>query len=230
MTLQATQNSKRSDPRIGLLRELADPIRLRVIDHLGHAGPATVTELAARLRVPMPQLSNHLRRLREAGLVRVQRTGRHAIYELADDGLQALLPLLDRLTGRVAALPPEPDEADGRTCYDHLAGRLGVRLYRALVERGALRDEADGTVRLGADDGPLRALGVDPAGVGGDRRRFAFTCFDAGQHAPHLAGALGGALAEALGDRGWIEREAGRVVRLTAAGERGLRDALGLVL
>src|SRR5690349_19552241 len=160
VTLQPSENSQRCDPRVDLLKELADPVRLRVVDHLGNVGPATVSELAAGLRVTMPQLSNHLRRLREAGLVRVERTGRHAIYELADESLQALLPLLDRLTGRVTTRPPQPDAEDGRTCYDHLAGRLGVALYAALRERGALRDEPDGTVTVG-DEGTLRALGGD---------------------------------------------------------------------
>jgi DNA-binding transcriptional ArsR family regulator len=229
VTLQPSENSQRDDPRIDLLKELADPVRLRVVDHLGNVGPATVSELAAGLRVTMPQLSNHLRRLREAGLVRVERTGRHAIYTLADESLQALLPLLDRLTGRVTTRPPQPDPEPARTCYDHLAGRLGVGLYAALRERGALRDQPDGTVTVG-DEAPLRALGVDPAAVGGDRRRFAFECFDAQQHAPHLAGAMGDALAEALEARGWIERGEGRAVRVTAAGERGLRDALGIAL
>jgi DNA-binding transcriptional ArsR family regulator len=222
MTLQPEEKRQRCDPRIDLLKELADPVRLRVIDRLGHGGPATVSELAAALRVTMPQLSNHLRRLREAGLVRVERTGRHAIYALADESLQALLPLLDRLTGRVNTLPPLPDADDGRTCYDHLAGRLGVALYAALRERGALRDEPDGTVTV-ADEAPLRALGVDPPAVGGDRRRFAFECFDAQQHAPHLAGAMGDALAEALVGRGWIERGEGRTVQVSATGRRGLR-------
>jgi DNA-binding transcriptional ArsR family regulator len=229
VTVQPEQNRQRYDPRIDLLKELADPVRLRVIDHLGNVGPATVSELAAGLRVTMPQLSNHLRRLRDAGLVRVERTGRHAIYELADESLQALLPLLDRLTGRVNTVPPQPDPEAGRTCYDHLAGRLGVALYARLRERGALRDQADGTVEVG-DAAALRGLGVDPAAVGGDRRRFAFECFDAQQHAPHLAGALGDALAEGLLARGWIERGDGRAVRVTPAGERGLRDSLDIAL
>src|SRR4051794_3862604 len=116
LTLQKNQNRQRHDPRVDLLKELADPVRLRVVDRLGHRGPATVSELAAELRLPMPQLSNHLRRLRESGLVRVERAGRHAVYQLADPGLEALLPLLDRLTGRIAPAPPEPDETDGRTC------------------------------------------------------------------------------------------------------------------
>src|SRR3954467_5657549 len=95
-----------SDPRVALLKELADPLRLRVVDRLGHGGPATPSELATGLGVPLPQLSNHLRRLRDAGLVRVERNGRQPVYELADEGLQTLLPLLDRLTGRVTPAPP----------------------------------------------------------------------------------------------------------------------------
>ena len=111
MTLQTDENSQRYDPRIDLLKELADPVRLRVIDHLGHVGPATVSELAAALRVTMPQLSNHLRRLREAGLVHVERTGRHAIYALAE-----------ALTGRGWI-----ERGEGRAVRVTRAGERGLR-------------------------------------------------------------------------------------------------------
>jgi DNA-binding transcriptional ArsR family regulator len=218
------------DPRVPILRELADPLRLRVIDRLGHVGAATVSELAAELRVPMPQLSNHLRRLREARLVTVERTGRHAVYALADESLQALLPLLDRLTGRITPPPERPasDRRQGRMCYRHLGGPVGVDLYAALVERDALRPQPDGTVALGpAAAGELGELGVDVAALGQERRRLAFECFDAREHAPHLAGELGDAVADALAARRWTEPGAAdRAVRVTAAGEAGLRGLL----
>src|SRR4051812_335530 len=129
------------DPRVELLKQLADPVRLRVVDRLGHGGPATLSRLGAELDVPLPLLSNHLRRLpaelaaplprpstpprrlRPAGLVSVERQGRHAIYSLGDPGLQALMPLLDRLTGRAlerAGRAPEAASVPSRTCYDHL--------------------------------------------------------------------------------------------------------------
>jgi DNA-binding transcriptional ArsR family regulator len=218
-----------SDPRIALLRELADPVRLRVIDRLGHTGPATVSEMAAGMGLPLPQLSNHLRRLREARLVRVRRSGRHAIYELADPGLEALLPLLDRITGRVAPPPEDVDPIPARTCYDHLAGRLGVALFATLSERGALDGRPDGTVELGpAAARDFGALGVDPEAARRERRRFAFECLDAVEHAPHLAGALGDAVADSLFSRGWIRRGEGRAVEVTPSGAAGLQDALGL--
>lgn len=225
----------RTDPRVALLKELADPIRLRVIDRLGHRGPATVSQLAAELDLALPQLSNHLRRLRDAGLVRVTRTGRHAIYDLADSGVDVLLPLLDRLTGHL--IPPPPPRAlteydQAHTCYDHLAGRLGVGLYRALTERDALRARADGTVELGpAANETFAAVGLDVSSLSTHRRRFAFECLDAIEHAPHLAGILGDALADALDEKGWIERRTdSRTVMLAPDGLRGLRRHLGLDL
>src|SRR3954452_19808181 len=91
-----------ADPRIDLLKLLADPLRLRVIDRLVQLGPASVSEMATEFDVAMPQLSNHLRRLRDAGLVSVERRGRPAVYDLADPGVETLVPLLDRLTGSTA--------------------------------------------------------------------------------------------------------------------------------
>src|SRR4051812_26428703 len=118
MTIHASEKRERDDPRVPLLKELSDPTRLRVIDRLGNVGAATVTELGAELGIPLPQLSNHLKRLREARLVRVERSGRHAVYELADPGLEALLPLLDRITGRITPRPDPKRPRQSRTCYD----------------------------------------------------------------------------------------------------------------
>jgi DNA-binding transcriptional ArsR family regulator len=224
----------RSDPRAELLGLLAEPLRLRVVDRLGQGGPATVSQLAGELQVPLPQLSNHLRKLRDHGLVTAERRGRQAVYRLADPGLELLLPLLDRITGRLPS-PPGPGRsrpAPSRTCYRHLAGPLGVALYRALVARRALDERPDGTLAMGAAAAPaLASLGVDPGALAPGRRRLAFQCLDATERAPHLAGALGDAVAAALVGRGWVERiPGGRKVRLTTRGAAGLDRALGLAL
>src|SRR4051794_7824356 len=220
-----------SNPRVAILKELAEPLRLRVVDRLGQGGPATVSQLGEELGVPLPQLSNHLRRLREARLVTVQRTGRHAVYALADPALQALLVTLDRVAGLVTPSPPraESDRLRGRTCYAHLGGAVGVDAYAALLERDALRALPDGTVELGpAAPEVLAGLGVDVAALGHERRRLAFECFDAREHAPHLAGEVGDAIAAALAARGWTEPAGDRDVRVTPAGAAGLAGALGL--
>jgi DNA-binding transcriptional ArsR family regulator len=226
----------REDPRVALLKELADPLRLRVVDRLGHAGPATVSRLAAELGASLPQLSNHLRRLRAAGLVSVRRSGRQAIYQLADPGLQQLLPLLDSITGRVLAETPAEEASappvPSRTCYEHLGGAVGVAIYRALRARDALRGRSDGMVELGpAAEETFGALGVDVETLRPGRQRLAFECLDSTERAPHLAGALGDALAGALISRRWIRRQPdSRVIALTPGGARGLRTALGIEL
>jgi DNA-binding transcriptional ArsR family regulator len=227
MTVQPDQ---KRDPRVPLLKALSDPTRLRVVDHLGNVGPATVSELGAELGIPLPQLSNHLKRLRDERIVRVQRSGRHAVYELTDPGLEALLPILDRITGRITRRPDRRRPVQSRTCYDHLAGRLGVSIFAALLERGAIADQPDGTVALGPNATDLfGALGVAPAAVDPGRRRYAFECFDSTEHAPHLAGALGDALAEGLVAKGWIEIASdSRDVHVTPAGTAGLKKVLGL--
>ena len=225
------RSGRAGDPRVGLLRELADPLRLRVVDRLGHRGPATVSQLAGELEVPLPQLSNHLRRLREAGLVRVERRGRQAVYQLGDPGLETLLPLLDRITGHLwppcpafAGRLPDLLRPPGRAA----GGRAVPRHGRPPGPGGAAR--RDGRAWRGGlpDIGRPR---VDVAAVAPGRRRLAFQCLDATERAPHLAGALGDAVAAALLTGGWVERTPGsRTVQLTPAGARGLRRALGLTL
>jgi DNA-binding transcriptional ArsR family regulator len=206
------------DERVALLKALAHPLRLRVVDRLGHRGPAPVSRLALELDATLPELSNGLKVLRDAGVVTGQREGRQIVYALADDRLPALL---DRMVG---ARPTPPQHAPSRTCYGHLAGPLGVALYRALVARGALTADLDGTVAI-ADPAPLDVLGIGPVEPG--RRRLAFECLDATEHAAHLAGALGDALAETLLARDWVRRVEGRNVALTPAGVRALEAALG---
>jgi DNA-binding transcriptional ArsR family regulator len=236
-TVHANKNYERmsrhdDDPRIALLKELADPLRLRVIDRLGHAGPATVTRLASEFGVPLPQLSNHLRRLRQAGMVTAQRSGRQVTYELADPGLELLTPLLDSITGRVHSRTPRAagEHVPSRTCYGHLAGEIGVGIYRALCEHDALRPRPDGMVELGPDATPvLDRLGVDAGVAPAGRQRLAFECLDATERVPHLAGALGDAIAVSLADRQWITHAPGsRVYSTTPAGRRGLGAALAL--
>lgn len=236
MTLQPSKNHDSrpgddEDPRITLLKHLVDPTRLHVVDRLAHAGPANVTRLATELGIPMPQLSNHLRRLRDAGLITGQRHGRQVTYALADPGLELLTPLLDSITGRIHPSPPKAKrEVPSRTCYDHLAGPIGVRVYEALRNHQAVVSQADGTVELGPHAATLLPrLGIDPDLRPHGRQRFAFECLDATEHAPHLAGALGDELARSFTHHRWIEHDpSSRKYRLTTAGRRTLKSVLDL--
>ncbi|MBI4182525.1 MAG: helix-turn-helix transcriptional regulator [Proteobacteria bacterium] len=224
-----------------LARALAEPLRLRLLQRLSD-GPATVSELVSLAQAGQPRVSNHLALLRRAGLVRATREGRQTCYELAGAHIAGLLRSLIVAAGLPpAAARPIPAIALARTCYDHLAGMIGVRLFEALVAHGALV-ATDSPGRRGS--GPKVVVGLGPAAqplFGGldidleatarARRRFAFACLDWTERRPHLGGALGAALCWGFVARGWVARRPGsRALTVTAAGRRALAERFGVVL
>lgn len=232
---------------------IGDPGRARVLAALtdGRALPASV--LASEAGVSPSTASAHLAKLVDGGLLRVERHGRHRYYRLSGPHVAAALESL-------AAVSPQAPVRSlrqgnraqamraARTCYDHLAGRLGVALMRTLLERGVVADAdgADGRFdparpgrdRLSApgrdahyrltDAGEtfLADLGVRiPAG----RRPLIRYCVDWSEQAHHLAGRLGAALLTHALDEAWLRRTPTRAVRLTPKGHDAL-TTLGVPL
>ncbi len=215
---------------------LADRARAGILAELLGGEPLPAGELARRAGVSPSGASNHLRRLLDGGLVVARSEGRRRVYRLAGEDVAAALEALGRLAPE---RPPaglraaNAREAFGRarTCYDHLAGRLGVGLTRTLLRRRVLR-AADGgfavTPRGAAWLG--EELGIDVAAARDSRRAFALRCLDLTEREPHLAGALGAAVASAFLARDLARRAPhDRSLRLTQAGERWLAD-LGVAL
>ena len=212
-----------SDPRVRLLAELADPTRYATLERL-EQGPASASELAERFNVSATQLANHLRRLRDAGLVRVSHRGRLAIYELAEPGLREIFSMLNGLCGT----PPQPrgPVPAAATCYDHLAGQLGVALMDHLIQaRGLQGRDGEGELKLGPAAGSaFSELGVELP-TKPTRRALAFSCMDSLIGRPHLGGQLGGQLAASLRRTGWVKpTEQPRRLKLTPAGNRALKQ------
>lgn len=211
---------------------LSDPVRLSVMQVL-MGGPAAVAELVSATGASQPNVSNHLRVLKEQGLVRSERHGRQTIYEIPDASVAQLVESLTTVAGGPESLVFRSDPmAEARTCYDHLAGRLGVGLYGALVDADALvpTGEIRGDVRLGpAAPRVFGALRIEPeVAAGTRRRRFAFACPDWTERLPHLGGALGAVLRERFFEEGWVRRREGtRAVALTSKGRRAIREHLG---
>src|SRR5262249_12575319 len=138
----------------------------------------------------------------------------------------------------IADLPPRhrpPSKAEdamrsARTCYDHLAGKLGVDITDTLCDAGHLRLSDDGGELAESGIDFFEKLGVDLAATRG-RRMFCRPCLDWTERRPHLAGALGAALACRCFELKWLQRvPGGRALTVTVAGRRGLRDAFGLSL
>jgi DNA-binding transcriptional ArsR family regulator len=212
---------------------LADPIRLAILERL-MTGPAAVSELVLLSGEGQSKVSNHLAVLRDRGLVDVTRLGRQRLYAISNASVGQLMESLILIAGRGhARLEKSPSLARARTCYDHLAGRLGVAIFDSLVARRAIAQPGArhrGPVSLGpAGPEVFGHLGIDLDDVRKERRQFATACGDWTERRPHLGGALGAALWARSLEQGWAVHKPGtRIVVVTASGRRGFRKHLGI--
>jgi DNA-binding transcriptional ArsR family regulator len=196
----------------------------------GRALPAG--ELARRAGVHPATASTHLRRLTEAGLIRVRVQGRHRYHEIVNSEVATVLEAIAQIA------PPAPVRSadqqlaacalsEARTCYDHLAGRRGVQLRDRLLAASAIRRLDDRDHEL-TDRGQylLDELGIDLALLRTSRRVFARSCIDWTDRRAHLAGALPAAITTVFLARGWLTRGPGRSLRVAGGYDDNLEKWL----
>jgi DNA-binding transcriptional ArsR family regulator len=208
---------------------IGEPARARMLYCLldGHA--RTSTELAAAADVSASTASVHLSRLKSAELVQVLPRGKHRFYSLSGADVARALESLSIVAGATRArfVPSTPHGLRAaRTCYDHLAGRVGVLLHDALTAKGWLSRSYDITAE-GAKR--LEALGVDVEATRALRRSFAYACLDWSERRPHVGGALAAALLEHALKRKWLVRELdSRALGVTGYGRREFLARFGV--
>jgi DNA-binding transcriptional ArsR family regulator len=215
-----------------IARALASPARVEMVLVLldGRAHPASI--LAREAGVALSTASAHLSILVETRLVSVEQTGRQRRYRLRG-------PLVVEAVEAMAALAPPPSgpltghsEAallrSGRTCYDHLAGEIGMAITDALIAADAvvLSDRAFSLTPTGSK--LMQQLGVDLQTARSARRGFGVACLDWTERRRHLGGSLGATLCTRFFEAGWVRRIGkGRAVELTKPGAKALSDLLG---
>jgi len=209
---------------------IGHPARAAMLSELLGGREMAAGDLSRVAQVSPSTASAHLSRLRVAGLVTEQARGRHRYHRLSSaevaQAIEALVVLAParRVRSLRAANRLEAERA-ARSCYDHLAGALGVAVTDRLVDVGALA--RDGLALV--DPAPLVALGVYPESARSNRRPLVRSCLDWSERRPHLAGGLGAALLESFLSRGWtVRRGGGRALAVTPSGRRGLARALDL--
>ncbi|ANB04255.1 ArsR family transcriptional regulator [Streptomyces ambofaciens] len=233
---------------------IADPSRARMLKCLADGRALPANALAGEAGIGAATASAHLAKLVEGELLTVEQRGRHRFYRLAGPDVCAALECLALIAPPLAITSLKQSNRAlalhrGRSCYDHLAGQLGVALMAGLLERRvltghdgihrpdqAVRDRPasyghDAQYRLTPSGRTaLAGLGIDADRLPPRRRAIRY-CVDWSEHQHHLAGGLGAALTARLFEMGWVRwGRSPRVVHLTDAGAQGLERSLGIVI
>ena len=220
-----------------LLAEVAqligDPGRANILSTLMDGRTLTASELAAVAGVKPQTASSHLAKLVQRELLAVEKRGARRFYRLATP---LVAQMLEGIMTVAAAGPPRfrpPSRIDqemrrARTCYDHLAGELGVALIDAMIERRYVVLDADAGEVTAEGSDFLANLGIELSASARGRRAFCRPCLDWSERRPHLAGRVGAAIARLGFERDWIRRRpVGRSVEITEHGIAAFRDLFG---
>ena len=212
---------------------VGEPARAAMLLALGDGRALPAGELAACAGVSAATASDHLGALRAAGLLDAKQQGRHRYYRLASAQVAALLESLMLVAAqnpaRVVASRVDPLLQAGRTCYSHLAGRLGVAICDALIAHGAVRLEDD--LAHFSPDGidQLEGFGIDTRAL--RRHPVSKTCIDWSERRHHLSGPTGAAIYRRCLELGWVQQHLdSRAVSITKAGTKGFRSTFGLAM
>lgn len=216
---------------------MGEPARAAMLIALMDGRALTAQELAGAAHVGAATASRHLAQLVDAGMLRVERQGRHRYHRLASGEVARMLEGLMQFAAQSAPLPRKvvtgPRDAAlrlARTCYDHLAGRIAVALADRLIEEGAVVLNEDTAVVTERAPAVMAGLGIDMGALqsGGRARPACRPCLDWGERRMHLAGGLGALLCTHCQQSGWLLRKSGtRALELTPAGALALRNWLG---
>jgi DNA-binding transcriptional ArsR family regulator len=218
-----------------------DPARAAMLNALMDGRALTASELAETAGVTPQTASGHLARLATAGLLTIEKQGRHRYHRLATpaiarmmEGIMQVASALNPPKRAVVVGPRDAAMRTARTCYDHLAGRWAVAVADSLVAGGHVELDSDGGVLTGKGAALLKRLGItlgDASAAPGHRHRrmLCRPCLDWSERRPHLAGTVGAALLDHYLDKGWVRRLKGtRAVEITPKGQRGFRETFGV--
>lgn len=215
---------------------IADPSRAAMLAVLLGGVSLPAGELASLAKISPQTASTHLAKLVEGGLLAVRSSGRHRYFYLKSPQVAQALEALALVapTARVRNLSHSLEmEAvrQARTCYNHLAGELGVALTEAFMDKGFLHAHEEVYEVTAPGQEWFNRLGIENRQLQKKPQNFAKVCLDWSERKPHLGGSLGSAVAHQLFARGWIVRvEGSRAVKLTQPGKLQLQSELGINL
>lgn len=219
---------------------LADPGRSRMLLALLGGQMASASDLAQAANLSPQAASNHLARLLDGGVLRVESRGRYRYYTLANAQIAHALEALAVAAHGHDLLRPtlrtkgNRDIRLARTCYRHLAGRLGTLLCEAMRDKGYLQPQPEERAFIVTASGQQwlqTTLAIDSTALPHKRRELARACLDWSERCDHLAGVLGEAICDAFLVQGLVQRRSGnRSLLVTPAGRHFLQQHFNIAL
>ncbi len=212
---------------------MGDPARANMLTLLLDGREHRASELGVVAHVAQSTTSWHLSKLIQGGFVSAERSGRNRLVRLNSPAVAHLVETALGIAAAQARHRAHVDEAlqRARTCYDHLAGRLGVAVTDALVHARCLNLHEDGGELTPKGQLMLSKFGLDLQAAERAKRVYCRPCFDWTERRPHLAGAVGAAIAGRCFELGWIERlRDTRALKLSKAGFAGFEHQFGIHL
>jgi len=212
---------------------IGEPARVRMLFCLMDGHARTSTELAVVANVSPSTASAHLNKLQTERLIKVLAQGKHRYYSLNGSNVANALEGLSVVAGisRIEFVPNTPTELrNARTCYDHIAGKIGVLLHDRLKTLGWISNRKKNEYDLTSSGiKAIEILGIDVVAVRTLRRRFAYPCLDWSERQPHIGGALGAALLNTMIKRKWLTQDLdSRTLNITNKGRREMIDRFGI--
>ncbi|KKD53176.1 MULTISPECIES: ArsR/SmtB family transcription factor [Paenibacillus] len=213
---------------------VSEPSRAAILTALLDGRFHTASELAHMAGIKPQTTSFHLAKMTEAQVITVEKQGRHRYYGIQDPEVAQVMESL------LSIAPPVPikslkqaseNEAIrlARTCYDHVAGHLGVQIMSFFMQKGILSEDQDGLHITQQGEIFFADFQINLKNTRQKRRSFSHKCLDWSERRHHLAGALGSALLDRLFELHWVEHlPTTRAIRITAEGKRGFKEVFSI--
>lgn len=224
------------DKFVSIAALLCEPTRARMLWNLLDGRAYTAGELSVVADVSPTSASNHLLKLLEAAIVKVEVQGRHRYYSVYNAEVAYVVEGLANLAGNNAVKNMKQEPAKHgvkycRTCYDHLAGFVAVKIIEALEAKGCLARSKN--IYLLTEKGRewFGSFNISEEALTSKRRPLARQCLDWSERRPHLAGQLGAALLNKMLERNWFRKvEFSRALIITGKGRKELYELLGVAV
>jgi DNA-binding transcriptional ArsR family regulator len=212
---------------------VGEPARAKMLWNLLDGRAYTASELAMAADISGTSASNHLTKLLAADLLKAEKQGRHRYFSFSRPEIAYVIESLANLSGHPSKKMMKETTPAGinycRSCYDHLAGYVGVKITGALERKKAVRKHGNSYLVTNPGWKLLADLDIDKNEMISYRRPLTRQCLDWSERKPHIAGQVGAMLLNKMLERSWLKRiKFSRELIITTKGRSDIKTLFGV--